>query len=264
LPVVSSPGLRPNLADGDADRGGDLDDAVLVGIAQGVPRLGGLVVLVDGADGAVRGALAALDAGRLGERGARGGGHARLLAAADVLEGPDILHLLADLGAAAALDALHRVEDDGGRGGVDRGDEHFLLEGIVADAEVGGELLELAVPGARALEAVVRVVREDELEDRTAHADDVGVVRRDLHALGGLRAAGAEELRRTGVPDDADAARGGRLEVRMEAEGRDLDVGEGRGLEDGGAIRDFDGNAVDLEMDLVGLDGSGHGFSFPF
>ena len=117
------------------------------------PDFVGLVVFVDRADGAVRGALAALDAGRLGELHSGGGSHHGLLAAADELERPHVLHLLAHLGAAAALDALVGVEDDRRRGVVDVAVDDLARERDVADAEVGGDVLKLAAARARALQA---------------------------------------------------------------------------------------------------------------
>ena len=208
----------------------------------------------------MRGALAALDAGRLGELDASGRGHDRLLAAPDELERPDVLHLLAHLGAAAALDALVGVEDDGGGRVVDVAVDDLLRERNVADAEVGRDRLKLAGAGARALEAVLRVVREDELENRLADLDDVGVVREDLHPGRRLGRAGAEQLRarhelaglraaRDELADDADAAACARLQVGMVAERRDLDVGGLGRVEDRRAFRDRDGLAVDLEGD---------------
>jgi len=183
------------LAERDADGRGDLHEAGLLGVAQRRPDLGGLVVLVDRAHGAVRGALAALDAGRLGELDAGGGGHDGLLAAADELQRPDVLHLLADFRAAAALDALVGIEDDRRRGGVGLVVDHFLREGNLANAEVRRDGLELAVARTRALQAVRRMVGEDELQHGLADLHDVGIVGEDLHAGRRLGAARAQQLR---------------------------------------------------------------------
>ncbi len=256
------------LADGDADGRRDLHQADLLGVLQRGPDLAGLVVLVDGADRAVRGALAALDARRVGELDAGGRGHHRLLAAADELERPDVLHLLADFRAAAALDALVGVEHDRRRRIVDVVVDHFLREGVLADAEVGGDRLELAAAGARALQAVVRVVGEDELEHRLADLHDVRVVGDDLHPRRRLGAAGAEqlgaghELARLGaagdeLPDDADAAAGAGLEVGVVAEGRDLHVRRAGRREQVRAFRDAHRDAVDLERNHFSFHCSG-------
>ena len=193
-------------------------------------------------------------------------GHHGLLAAADELERPHVLHLLADFRAAAALDALVRIEDDRRRRLVGLVVDDFLRERVLADAEVGGEALELAAARARALEAVVRMVREDELEHGLAHLDDVRVVREDVHARRRLRAARAEKLRRgdelavvggVAARDElthhADAAARARPEVRMVAERGDLDVRGLRRVEDRGALRDLNGLAVDLKGNHFGV-----------
>ena len=246
------------LAERDADSRSDLHEADLLGVLKRIPDFLRLVVLVYRAHRAVRGALAALDAGRLGELDAGGGGHHGLLAAADELERPDVLHLLAHLGAAAALDALVGVEDDGGSRVVDVAVDDLLRERNVADAEVRGDRLELAAAGARALQAVLRVVREDELQDRAADLHDVGVVGDDLHPGHGLGAARAEQLRArhelAGIgaaghelADDADAAAGARLKVGVVAQRRNLDVGGPCRDEEVGALRHADSDAVDLK-----------------
>ena len=248
------------LAKRDADRRGDLDDAGLLGIAERAPDLGGLVVLVDRADRAVRGALSALDARGLLERERRRRGHDGPLAAADELERPHVLHLLADLGAASALDALVGIQDDRARGAVVLVMDDFLRERVLADAEVGRQLLKLAGARARALQAVVRVVRENELEDRAARLDDLGIVRDHAHAFLHLGDASAQQLAR-GFPlrgilavllelaDDADAAARARLEVRMIAQGRDRDTGLLGGLKDVPALLSLHLDAVDLDID---------------
>ena len=154
------------LAEGHAHGRGDLHHAVLGRVVQRLPDGGGLVVLDDGAGGAVGGALAALHAGRLGEGDVAGRRHAGVDAAVEEGERPDVLHLLADLHAPAALDALGEVEDDGAVGVVGREVRHAALDVLDADAEVGGERLELAGAVAAAGQAAVGVVGEDAARSR--------------------------------------------------------------------------------------------------
>ena len=80
--------------------------------------------------------------------------------------------------------------------------DDFLRERVLADAEVGRQLLELAGARARALQAVVRVVREDELEDGATRLDDLRIVRDHAHAILHLGDAGADQLARACLPTD--------------------------------------------------------------
>ena len=213
--------------------------------------MAGLVAFIDRADRAVRRALSALDTRRLVERDVGGGCHAGLFAAPDELQRPDILHLLADDGATAALHAFFRVQHDGTRGVVDRDALHIGREGIFADAEIRSEFLQFAVATTRALQAVVRVVGEDELEHGAAHVDDVGVVRCDFHAGGDLSATCAEQLRRACVAYHANPAGGACLQIRVVAERGDFDMHRLGGIQDRRAGRDGDRNPVDFELNQI-------------
>ncbi len=249
-----------SFAESDADGGSDLDDAGLGGITQSRPDLGRLVVLVNRADGAMGRALTALDAGRLGELNVGSGSHDGLFAAADELESPDVLHLLAHFSAAAALDALVGIENERRSRGIVIAVDHLLRERNVADAEIGGDVLELAGTRTGALQAVGRMVRENELENGLADLNDIGVVGQNLHTLGRFGAAGTEKLGRrhelTGLgaarkelTDDADTAARTGLEIGMVAERGYLDVGGLGSRENRGALGNRNGLAVDFKAD---------------
>ena len=92
------------------------------------------------------------------------------------------------------------------------------------------------------------MVGEDELENRAADTDDVGVVSRDLHTGCCFRATGAKKLRRSCIADNADATGGTRLEIRMIAERRDLDVRDLGRIQDAGALRDFHRGTVNFQL----------------
>ena len=249
-----------SFAESDTDGGSDLNDASLGRVTESIPNLGRLVVLVNRADGAVGRALAALDAGRLGELDVGCGSHDGLFAAADEFKSPYVLHLLAHLGATAALDALVGIENDRRRRVVDVAVNDFLRERDVADAEVGSDILKFAGTRTGALQAVGRMVREDELENGLADLNDVGIVGQNLHTLGRFGAAGTEKLGRrhelTGfgaarkeLTNDADTATRTGLKIRMVAERGDLDVGGLGGREDRGALGNRNGLAVDFKAD---------------
>ncbi len=227
------------------------------GVVQCRPDGGGLVIFDDGAGGAVGGALAALHAGRLGKRDVAGRGHAGVDAAVQERKRPDILQLLADLHAAAALDALGEIQDDGAIGivGRDRGDD--ALDALGADAEVGGERLQFARAVAAAGEAAVGMRREEQFEHRAADLGELAAVGGDIHVLDNRGAAGPRHARLAGDLDDAHPAGGGRLNVVVLAEGGNFHLHLPGGFEDGRAGGHGDGLAVDLEID--GGKGSGGG-----
>ena len=204
------------------------------------------------------GALTALDAGRLGELDIGCGSHDGLFAAADELKSPYVLHLLADFSAATALNALIGIKDDRRRGVVDVAMIDFLRERDVADAEVGGDILKFAGTRAGALQAVGRMVREDELENGLTNLNDVGIVGQNLHTLGRFGAAGTEKLGRryelTGfsaarkeLTNNADTAARTGLKIGMVAERGDLDVGGLSSRENRGALGNRNGLAVDFK-----------------
>ena len=249
-----------SFAESDTDGGSDLNDACLGGIAESLPDLGRLVVLVNRADGAVSGALTALDAGRLGELDVGCGSHDGLFAAADEFKSPYVLHLLADFSAATALNALIGIKDDRRRGVVDVAVNDFLRERDVADAEVGGDILKFAGTRTGALQTVGRMVREDELKNGLADLNDVGVVGQNLHTLGRFGAAGTEKLGRRNelsglgaarkeLTNDADTATRASLEIGMVAERGNLDVGGLGSRENRGAFGNRNGLAVDFKAD---------------
>ena len=256
-------------AESDADCRSDLDDASLCLVAESCPNIGRLVVFIDCANGAVRRALTALDAGRLSELDICCRSHDRLFAASDELERPDVLHLLANFCTTSALDALVGIEDKRRSGGVVLAVKNFLRERNFADAEIGSDVLKFAVARARALQAVVRVVCEDKLEDGATNLNDVRVVREDLHSVDGFRAARSEELRawhefarlsaaRNELSYDTDTAACAGLEVGVVAQCRYLNIGLHCGLEDIRALSDFDLCAVDFNLDHI------HDLTIPF
>ncbi len=230
-------------AEGDADGGSGLDDDGLGGVGDGVEDVLDIVDEGEGADGADLDALAAVDTAAVAEGLLEGGGHDRGEAAVDTAQGAGGLELVAHGLAAAAVDALVHVAVDAegailGVGGL------FAGEGDFADTHAGGEVLQLAVAALLALEAVVRVVAEDQLEDSLAGVEGAGGGGEHLHAFHHVGGAGRGQVAATLHFDHADAAATGFVfeihSVELEiAERRDVDAGHAGSLEDGGAFGDL-------------------------
>ena len=231
--------LRP----GGANGGRYLHHGDDVGVGQGFEHLHRVVPLVEGAHGAVGDALGAVGAVGVLElavfrdvdRGARAGaGHV-----------PDIeaLHLVADLNAAHALDALGRVANEG-QVLVPPGDGQLRLIGRAQEVHIVGQLLQGAVAAADAGGTPAVVLGEDKLQiglARLAHPGGVGV---DLHALGHLVVAGGHQAADALDLHHADAAGSDLVDVLEVAQAWNVDpVGSG-GLQNGGALLGSYGLAV--------------------
>ena len=153
-------GFKPELfTKSDTNGRCNLNYRMDIRITQAIPHLDSIVALVDGANRTVGRTLATLDTGAVSQRDICSGGNAPLLATTQELACPDILHVLADLDAAATANALVGVEGDGRIGIIHRGTAQEVLVGNLADAELGSERLQLTGPAAGALETVIRVVR---------------------------------------------------------------------------------------------------------
>ena len=127
----------------------------------------------------------------------------------------------------------------------------LALEGDFADAHAGSEGLQLAVAALLALEAVVRVVAEDQLEDGLAGVEGAGRGGEHLHAFhavggaGGGQVAAGLAVEVLGHLDHADAASAGFVfkfhSVELEvAERRDIDTGHAGSFQNSGAFGDLD------------------------
>ena len=141
------------------------------------------------------------------------------------------------------------------RGVVERQIRNDVVQGDVPQTEVGGHGLEFAVLVAAACQALVGVLGHDHLDDRAPDLDQLRVLGDDVHARLERRAAGTEHLLGAGDPDDADAARGRRVEVRMLAQRGDVDRHLTRGVEDRRAGLDLNREVVDCRRDELGRGG---------
>ena len=137
-----------------------------------------------------------------------GGGDDCREAALDSGEGTHGLHLVTHHFATTAHDALVHVADDRGRNldlvaglsmvGTD--------ERVAADAEADGERLELALAALGALQTVIRVVGEHELEHRAACVDHAHGVGADHHVGHTFGDAGGSQVTTTGDLHDTETA----------------------------------------------------------
>ena len=180
-----------------------------------------------------------------------GGDHCRE-ATFDSGKGTHGLHFVTHRLATTAHHALVHIADDRRRnlnlvGGLF---VTFTNEGILADTEADGQSLELAVAALGALEAIVRVVAEDELKDGFAgvdHADGVGANDHTFHTFGD--ASGSEVSALLNF-DDADTASAGfvvdihAFEFKV-AKGGDVDAHALCGFKNGSPFRNFNFSIID-------------------
>ena len=174
-----------------------LHDHELLRIVQGVPYLGGVVLLGQSAAGANVNALAAVDAAGSAQRVIPGGGDNAVEAAMHHAYRADVLHLVADGDAAAAQYALGGVAYQRGRGIVDLVVGAGAGEGFfVVNAVFKAHRLQLAGGGAHAREALAVVVAQQQLQVHLARGAHGGGIGLDLHVRGhGQHARGLERAR---------------------------------------------------------------------
>ena len=94
----------------------------------------------------------------------------------DEFQSPYVLKLLADQGAAAAVDAFAGIEHDGGGGGVAGENFEFLAERLLADAEVLGQFLKLTASVSGACKTFVGVAGLNQLDDSFSDFHEFGIV----------------------------------------------------------------------------------------
>ena len=241
-------GIAEFLAQRRAHRGSRLGDHMLAGLEGGVDLVD-LAVLHQRAGGTDVHALAALDAGGIGKaaifRRGHDGGEAAVLKAQDA----QAVGVLAALHTTAAEYALAGVSHQAGSQAVHEGLGMLAGEGVIPRAGQLGHVQQLAVAVLVALLAVLVVVGQQQL-----HAVAAGVHRRggadaDLHALAdGIDAAGHQAARAGGFDEAHAAGALVALAVVEGTQGRDLIAAGLGGFEDGQALLDLIGNALDFDV----------------
>ena len=246
--------------DGDnfAVLGADVEVAADAAVgADGLDLVGGddslgLEAVGDGRGRAGLGAGAAGDAGRILEAGVETFDDRRVESTALHVEHKFALDLVAGPHAAVAVDALGQVRGHVAVRGVLGRVEVILALGVadLAHADLGGDVLELAVAVHFAGEAVWRMVREHEFDNVAADALDLVRLGEDVRAGHDFAVAGGDDaaiaIGFAGDLDRADAAGAKGIELWGVAEGRDLFVAgmaANKG-EDGFAGFKFAGDAV--------------------
>ena len=223
------------LAPCGADRRRDLHDGDLVRILQGRQHAVGIVALLQGADRAMRDALAAQRALGFLQMIDLGNVHGRHRAGVDHVPHVGRLHMVADLNAAHALDALaviaHKRE-----AGVRLVLRNLLFKRQLGDIEIVRNRLELAVAAADAGRAVGVMLGEDQLHVRLAGFARLFAVGLDDHALGDRVVAGREQAIEALDLDNADTARADLVQLLPVAQRRDIDAGQTGGFQNRGAF----------------------------
>ena len=182
------------------------------------------VFLVDGADGAGRDALSAVDAGGLSQREIEHGTDVRVETALVRADAADALAHRTGGDTAAAEDALRIVADHMRSGVVDLEDRVLAcVVVLVFDAVFLAELLELTIAGTDAGQAFFSVVGEDQLEGLFAVFDDPRGVGENFHPVAGREHAGCGEFRGAFDFDETHAAGADLVDLFEVAECRDLD-----------------------------------------
>ena len=174
------------LSEGYADCRGNLYHGNLVGVVEVVDETAGMVGLGEGTNGAYRNALAAEYAVGVEQVAVERCGDHCGEAAVNCADCTYALVIVAYRLATAAHDALAHVADDGG------GYLYFIcrllaLVRYLAHAELDGHVLKLALAALGALQTVVGMVAQHELEHRAAcvyGTQRVGLDDHVLHTLG--------------------------------------------------------------------------------
>ena len=182
-------------------------------IADHVPDVFRLILLVEGAHRAVYDALAAVDAAHFGELHLPRGLYGRLKATVNRADDADMLYLLTDGDATAAQDALVVVAYDRGRQIVHK--ILILYAGIlflVIHAELTAELLQFAVLAANAGKALLFMSRKRQLQDVAAEFTNLRRIGFDDHAVACRQYAGSLQGTSAGI-DDAHTARADLIDI---------------------------------------------------
>ena len=169
----------------------------------------------------------------------------------------DFLDLFADADALSAQDALVRIALDRGARDVQLVVQLLSAVATFTHAECVGLVLELARSAADAVEAVVRMVGQQQFDDRLACSQSAGAMRHDFHSFADRERTTGHESRTAFQLDNAHSARTGRKEVLHITQRGHRDARTLHGLENGLAgvgddlaAVEFNGNFFAHEISL--------------
>ena len=151
--------------DGNTDGRGNLRDNGQLGILNGGQQFAGFIQFVNGADGAVSRTLTAFDTRRFVENDVAGTGNAGFLAASDEFQRPNILQLLTNLGAAAALNAFRRIQNNGAGRIVFRHVFDVAGKRNFSDTEFGCQRLQFAAAVSTAGQTRLRMISQNHFDN---------------------------------------------------------------------------------------------------
>ena len=236
-----------------ADCGSGLDNDFLGRIGNGLEDIADVVDEGEGSNGAHLNALAAVDAAAVTKVLFEGGSNNSLEATVDTAQSTSSLEFVAHGLATTAHDAFVHVAIhaesavltiSGGR----------TFEGNFLDAETFGEALEFAVTILLALQTVVRVVAENQLNNGFAGVDNACAVGQHFHAFHYIGGASRGQVAAAFHFDHADTASAGfvfkihPIELEM-AERGDIDTVHAGSLENGGAFGNLNRFIIYCEID---------------
>lgn len=167
-------------------------------------------------------------------------------ASAEIIDGCGGVKVLADLDTSATKDALGAVVDDGWSVAEDFGGSVVGVVGGFFYAELVSVFLEVASAGPLASQTVVRMVREQKLNEHTTGLAELFGVAANDHAISGKVRTRGHEISSALDFDEAETTGtgGGEIPGRIITKVRDVYAGELSGLEDGRAIGHADLDVV--------------------
>jgi hypothetical protein len=191
-------------------------------IGQGIPDIFDVALFHYGTGGADDAALAAVDAGRIGQAPFEGRGNQGVKAPVTIVEGANLLHFIAYPDTAAAEDAFVGIPDQGRIGFI------FIpgafYSGILdfSNSQIVGQFLQFTVVVPLTDEAVRGVIGQQKFHYVPPGFPDPGCIGPNYHPIGGRVDTAGQEGPGVFHFHDTDPAGSFRTKFRMVTEGGDI------------------------------------------